>query len=337
MLLEKTDQMFAGNASVLGSGDPITAQTSGIEPFTDGAGRNFTDLSYLTSSKDRPHGGLSNQILIANTEGSSVPSPLLPQTRWLALLAHGSLTYRPSSSLGSGLWLPKKLPNFQVSDAPPPSRADNRIPRSRAVTQHARLREWNDLNRAQSRAVQSPSGFTRRARVRSPLPPQAVMRETTRCRLHPCNPSNRPSQPIRHLASDLYIRPALYSDFRIFDQRTYGDRCRHSAWPDSRSDPALPGVRQFLMNQAVTVRPTRAFAAIGINGGWFPPGPLGAQSISASFQDLATATKAPSGFSSRRIARRTPSPRLELPVFQHFLEPDRHPFGDARLLHRHTV
>ena len=66
MLLEETNQVLTGDATVLGSGDPIPSQTTRVEPFADGAGCNFADLSYLSSSKDRPHGGLSNQILIAN-------------------------------------------------------------------------------------------------------------------------------------------------------------------------------------------------------------------------------------------------------------------------------
>lgn len=72
--------MLTRNASVLGSGNAVTAQTAGIEPFADSAGRNLADLCYLTSSEDRSHRGLSNHLDCSHTEGRRDPPDLHPQT-----------------------------------------------------------------------------------------------------------------------------------------------------------------------------------------------------------------------------------------------------------------
>src|SRR5438094_700081 len=59
VFLEEPDQVLTRDPAVLGTGDPITAQAARVEPFADCAGGYFTDLSYLSSSKDRFHGRLS--------------------------------------------------------------------------------------------------------------------------------------------------------------------------------------------------------------------------------------------------------------------------------------
>jgi len=70
--------MLSRYTSVLGSRNAVSAQTAGIEPFADCAGRNLTDLSYLSSSEDRSHRGLSNLLDCSHTEGRRDPPDLLP-------------------------------------------------------------------------------------------------------------------------------------------------------------------------------------------------------------------------------------------------------------------
>lgn len=70
--------MFTGNTTVLRSGNAVTAQTAGIKPFADSAGRNLADLCYLTSSEDRSHRGLSNHLDYSHTEGRRDPPDLHP-------------------------------------------------------------------------------------------------------------------------------------------------------------------------------------------------------------------------------------------------------------------
>ena len=105
MLFEETNQVLTRNSSVLGTRNPITAQPARIEPFADSTGCNFTDLGYLTSSEDRPHCGLSNQMLSCQLRGFVVPSRSSPLQRRPALLASGSVTYKTIAALGSGLIL----------------------------------------------------------------------------------------------------------------------------------------------------------------------------------------------------------------------------------------
>src|SRR5690606_41484231 len=92
VFLEEPDEVLAGDAAILGTGNAIAAKAAGVEPFADGAGCNFADLSYLSSSEDRPHGGLSNQICVSRLRGFVGPSRSSPLRRWSALLAIGSMT-----------------------------------------------------------------------------------------------------------------------------------------------------------------------------------------------------------------------------------------------------
>ncbi len=55
--------MLTGNPTVLGSGNPVSTEPTGIEPLTDGAWCDFTNFGDLTCSEDRPHCGLSNHNL----------------------------------------------------------------------------------------------------------------------------------------------------------------------------------------------------------------------------------------------------------------------------------
>ena len=99
VLLQEPDQVLARDAAVLRAGNPVAAEATGVKPFADGAGCNFTDLGYLTSSEDRPHCGLSNHIRF-RVRGCVAPSGSSPQLvcrpnadriRWPALLAIGSM------------------------------------------------------------------------------------------------------------------------------------------------------------------------------------------------------------------------------------------------------
>lgn len=56
MLLEKLDEVLAGDASILAARDPITTQPARVEPFTHRPGRNLTDLCDLAGGKDFFHG-----------------------------------------------------------------------------------------------------------------------------------------------------------------------------------------------------------------------------------------------------------------------------------------
>ena len=78
MFLEEPDKMLSGNTTVLRSGYAVSAQTAGIKPFADSAGRNLADLCYLTSSEDRSHRGLSNHLDYSHTEGRRDPPDLHP-------------------------------------------------------------------------------------------------------------------------------------------------------------------------------------------------------------------------------------------------------------------
>ena len=78
MLLEEPNQVFAGDTTILRSWDAVTAQASGIEPLANGPWGDFTDLSYLSSSKDRLHSGLSNDILAMHCGGIAGPPELHP-------------------------------------------------------------------------------------------------------------------------------------------------------------------------------------------------------------------------------------------------------------------
>jgi hypothetical protein len=69
MLFKESNEVFTRDAAVLGTGNSITTQTSGIEPLADSTGCNFTDLGYLASSEDRPHCGLSNHVISAIVGG----------------------------------------------------------------------------------------------------------------------------------------------------------------------------------------------------------------------------------------------------------------------------
>lgn len=62
VLFEESDEVFAWNPSVLRTGNTVSAEAAGIEPFADGSRGHFADLGYLTSSKDRLHRRLSNLI-----------------------------------------------------------------------------------------------------------------------------------------------------------------------------------------------------------------------------------------------------------------------------------
>ena len=61
MLLEESNQIFAGNSAVLGSRNSVSFETATIKPFTHGAGGNLTDLCDLTRCEDL-HRRLSKMI-----------------------------------------------------------------------------------------------------------------------------------------------------------------------------------------------------------------------------------------------------------------------------------
>lgn len=94
--------MLAWDAAILGSGNAITSKATGIEPFTNGAGCNLTDLCYMASSEDRPHGGLSNQISLP-TRGSVRPS-CVPPNGGRQSIATESVTWRHRLGRGFITW-----------------------------------------------------------------------------------------------------------------------------------------------------------------------------------------------------------------------------------------
>ena len=102
VFFEEPNQVFARNTAILGTRNPIAAETAGIEPFADGAGCNLTDLGYLSSSEDRPHCGLSKSDSLCQLRGFVGPSRSSPLLRWPALLASGSVTYKNHRGFGSG-------------------------------------------------------------------------------------------------------------------------------------------------------------------------------------------------------------------------------------------
>src|SRR5205823_90619 len=99
---QKTDQnrlevlgVLAGDAAILRTGDPITAQAARVKPFADCAGGYFTDLSYLSSSKDRFHGRLSRLFCLT---GQRDAGPLEPRSY------HVGRHSMPSGPLGEPPW-----------------------------------------------------------------------------------------------------------------------------------------------------------------------------------------------------------------------------------------
>src|SRR5262249_29876899 len=65
MLLEELDEVLAGDAAVLASGDAVAAEPAGIEPLAHRSGRNLTDLGDLSGGKDFLHVGHSNLCLLS--------------------------------------------------------------------------------------------------------------------------------------------------------------------------------------------------------------------------------------------------------------------------------
>src|SRR5205807_2422129 len=95
VFLEEPDEVLARDAAVLGTGNSISAQSARVEPFADCAGGYFTDLSYLSSSKDRFHGRLSRLFCLTGQRDAgplevrfyhvgrrSVPSGPLGEPPW---------------------------------------------------------------------------------------------------------------------------------------------------------------------------------------------------------------------------------------------------------------
>src|SRR5262245_30535625 len=95
VFLEEPDEVLTGNAAILGTGDAITAQAARVEPLAHRAGGYFTDLSYLSSSKDRFHGRLSR--LFCQTEQKDA-DPLKPHSY------HVGRRSLPSDPLGEPPW-----------------------------------------------------------------------------------------------------------------------------------------------------------------------------------------------------------------------------------------
>src|SRR5262245_11612041 len=52
MFFQELDEMFAGNAPVLASGDAVAAEPAGIKPFTHRPRRDLADLRDLAGGKD---------------------------------------------------------------------------------------------------------------------------------------------------------------------------------------------------------------------------------------------------------------------------------------------
>jgi len=76
MFLQEPDQVLAGDSAILGTGNPVSAESARIEPLTDGAWRDLANFCNLTSSEDRPHCGLSNHNLSGSELLCSRSSPL---------------------------------------------------------------------------------------------------------------------------------------------------------------------------------------------------------------------------------------------------------------------
>jgi hypothetical protein len=60
VFLEELDQVLAGDAAILAAGDPVAAQSPGIEPFADRARCDFTDFRDLAGRKHFFHGRVSS-------------------------------------------------------------------------------------------------------------------------------------------------------------------------------------------------------------------------------------------------------------------------------------
>jgi len=90
--------MLAGDASILRTGNPISAKPTRVEPFTDGSWSNFTDLGDLSSREDCPHYGLSNHTCA--TLQQTVCCKGSPRCRWSAVRANVSMAMSTGHGLG---------------------------------------------------------------------------------------------------------------------------------------------------------------------------------------------------------------------------------------------
>ncbi len=98
MLFQEADEMFAGNSTVLRTGNSIAAKPTRIEPFANGSWGNFTDLGDLSSREDCPHYGLSNHTYA--TLQQTIRCKGSPRCRWSAVRAYVSMAMSTGHDFG---------------------------------------------------------------------------------------------------------------------------------------------------------------------------------------------------------------------------------------------
>ena len=70
MLFEEFDQILSGNAAVLRTGDAVTFESAGVEPFADGSRGHLADLCDLACGEHLHIFGL-RYLPIVNESGST--------------------------------------------------------------------------------------------------------------------------------------------------------------------------------------------------------------------------------------------------------------------------
>ena len=97
MLLKEFDQILAGNAAVLRTGDAVTFESAGVEPFADGSRGHLADLRDLACGEHLHIFGL-RYLPIMKSSQSRRPSGIDPR-QWLALVG---FTPCEAQTTGSG-------------------------------------------------------------------------------------------------------------------------------------------------------------------------------------------------------------------------------------------